>query len=363
MVELEEKAGVNYKDIQRGIAESIMGESVHPEIGKAGDKREKSYETDSATKQENLRKLEKFEEQVEQRKAKEGNAGRDSVAHTTMLNGGKMSEEVWEGDPEAEKKHIVQEELYVHGKVCIVDDRVVICGSANINDRVSGQPAQCLHILTGQSQLGSHDSELAIVMEDQEFIDSEMNGEPYRAAKLAATLRRQLWREHLGLLPGQDYAASDHPNSRAPDVCLNEIHEGSENEFVTDPLSDAVWKTWTEQATTNTETYRMLFRADPDDNIRTFDDYDNFIPRGIKQGHLFDPYQPIKDVREKLDRIKGHLVWFPLNFLCDAEMAEPGLAVNQITEVSTAEFVQCRVLTLSRAFTRSTAAARVRIYS
>ena len=25
---------------------------------------------------------------------------------------------------------------YIHGKVCIVDDRVVICGSSNINDRV-----------------------------------------------------------------------------------------------------------------------------------------------------------------------------------------------------------------------------------
>lgn len=336
LTELEEKAGVSYRDIQRGIAESIMGESVHPGIGKEGDKFEKSYETDSAQVEENVRKLEKFEEQVELRKASEGHAGRDSVAHTTMLNGGKMSAEIWEGDPDAEKDNIVQEELYVHAKVCIVDDRVAICGSANINDRVS-QPLRVsgvyIAMLTSQSQLGSHDSELAIVMEDQDFIDSKMNGQPYRAARLAATLRRQLWREHLGLLPVQDYDASDHPNARAPDVCLNEIHEGPENEFVADPLSDAVWKTWTEQATVNTETYRTLFRADPDDNVKTFEDYDNFLPRGIKQGHLFDPYQPAKEIREKLDRIKGHLVWFPLEFLCEAEMAEPGLAVNQITEV------------------------------
>lgn len=135
--ELEKKAGVNYQDIQRGIAESIMGESVHPAIGKEGDKHEKNYEADPAAKQENLHKLEKFEEQVERRKAYDGDASRDSVAHTTMLNGGKMSDETWEGDPEAEKDNIVQEELYVHGKVCIVDDRTVICGSANINDRVS----------------------------------------------------------------------------------------------------------------------------------------------------------------------------------------------------------------------------------
>jgi len=116
-----------------------MGESVHPSIGKEGDRNEKDYETDSAQKEkeETMRKLEKFEEQVEQRKAQQGQASCDSVAHTTMLNGGKMVDEIWEGDPEAEKDNIVQEELYVHGKVCIVDDRVVICGSANINDRVS----------------------------------------------------------------------------------------------------------------------------------------------------------------------------------------------------------------------------------
>jgi hypothetical protein len=113
-----------------------MGESVHPSIGKEGDRNEKDYETDSAQKRENVRKLEKFEEEVERRKAQQGDASCDSVAHTTMLNGGKMVDEVWEGDPEAEKANIVQEELYVHGKVCIVDDRVVICGSANINDRV-----------------------------------------------------------------------------------------------------------------------------------------------------------------------------------------------------------------------------------
>ncbi|KAJ5889022.1 Phospholipase D/Transphosphatidylase [Penicillium taxi] len=319
--ELEEfmkKADVTYQDIQRGIAESIMSESVHPSVGDDADKNEKSYEVDNNQKQEQLNKLAKYEEQVEQHREALGDASRDSVAHTTMLNGGKMSDEVWEGDPEAEKANFVQEELYVHGKVCIVDDRIIICGSANINDR---------------SQLGSHDSELAIVMEDQDFIDSTMDGQPYRAARLAATLRRQLWREHMGLLEAQDYDASESDNAKPPDVCLNSIHEGAENDFVADPLCDAVWNAWTERATTNTETYRVLFRADPDDHIKTFEDYDHFYPRGAhKQGHLFDPFMPAQEVREKLDRIRGHLVWLPLNFLCDAEMAEPGLAVNQITE-------------------------------
>ena len=29
----------------------------------------------------------------------------------------------------------VTELVYIHSKLCIVDDRLVICGSANINDR------------------------------------------------------------------------------------------------------------------------------------------------------------------------------------------------------------------------------------
>lgn len=73
---------------------------------------------------------------LEEDKADRRIRGKDSVAEIAMANGGKMSDEQWEGDPEREKKHFVQEQLYIHGKLCIVDDRVVICGSVNINDRV-----------------------------------------------------------------------------------------------------------------------------------------------------------------------------------------------------------------------------------
>lgn len=52
----------------------------------------------------------------------------------------------------------------------------------------------------------------------------------------------------------------------------------------------------------------------------------------MKQGHLYDMYQPVADVKRNLDKIKGHLVWMPLDFLCDAEMAEKGLQINAYTE-------------------------------
>lgn len=54
--------------------------------------------------------------------------------------------------------------------------------------------------------------------------------------------------------------------------------------------------------------------------------------RGVHPGHIFDQYMPPEDIRTKLDQIKGHLVWMPLNFLKDAAMAEAGLQVNQFTE-------------------------------
>lgn len=60
----------------------------------------------------------------------------DSVAKDAMLNEGKVSDEVWEGSPEQEKDNYVQEELYIHDKVLIVDDKFAVCGSANMNDRV-----------------------------------------------------------------------------------------------------------------------------------------------------------------------------------------------------------------------------------
>lgn len=55
-------------------------------------------------------------------------------------------------------------------------------------------------------------------------------------------------------------------------------------------------------------------------------------PKGANAGHVFDQFMPAEDVRRKLDDIKGHLVWMPLDFLKDAEMAERGLQVNSLTE-------------------------------
>lgn len=80
-----------------------------------------------------------------------------------------LHQEQWLGDEDEEKDCYITELLYIHSKVMIVDDRVVIMGSANLNDR---------------SQKGDGDSEIALVVEDQDMIDSTMDGQPVRTESL-----------------------------------------------------------------------------------------------------------------------------------------------------------------------------------
>jgi phospholipase D1/2 len=67
--------------------------------------------------------------------------------------------------------------------------------------------------------------------------------------------------------------------------------------------------------------------------VKTFDDYDKYLPpKGTKAGHIYDRTMPAEEIRKRLDEVKGHLVWMPLNFLKDTNMAGEGLAVNAWTE-------------------------------
>lgn len=84
--------------------------------------------------------------------------------------------------------------VYVHGKLMIVDDQSVIIGSANINDR---------------SMLGSRDSELALLVQDTQFVDSKMDGQSYKAGAFACSLRKSLFRLILSMLPFFIYGTSE----------------------------------------------------------------------------------------------------------------------------------------------------------
>lgn len=151
-----------------------------------------------------------------------------------MLNGTDIRNVPWTDGDYSEIDAFVSEELYIHSKVLIADDRVVIVGSANLNDR---------------SQLGDHDSEIAVVIEDPNHIESWMDGRPHRAARFAATLRRQLFRKHLGLLKPQDMEQQN--DNFMPIGVPNWYDYGSsEDRMVTDPTADGFLDFWNTRKST-----------------------------------------------------------------------------------------------------------------
>ena len=264
----EEETGVKYQEVQRAQAEEIMGEGIHGNIDTEGgrDKHmgKRSEQPAAEESQASLgvegQKSGDAERATDAKRrfesAEEADKDTDtaySVAQHAMSNAGELADEPWDGDPKDEVPNWIQEELYIHAKLLIVDDRIVVCGSSNLNDR---------------SQLGYHDSELSIVIEDTHRVDSTMDGKPFQAGHHATTLRRYLWREHLGLLPAQELDASNDPNAQPPgDESPNDPWDRDDSyKFVEDPLSDELWDMWTGRASKNTEIFRHLFHADPDDH-------------------------------------------------------------------------------------------------
>jgi len=159
------------------------------------------------------------------------------------------------------------EMIYIHSKLMIVDDRVVIMGSANINDR---------------SMLGKRDSEICIVTEDSTKVAITMNGHKYQARKFAHELRAQLYQEHLGLTNYKDVA---------------------------DPLNPILLSTISRNAKNNTEIYRTVFRCLPDDNVTKLDQVLNF-----QREKDCTKYEGLKN------SITGNVVEYPRNFLREEDL-------------------------------------------
>ena len=101
---------------------------------------------------------------------------------------------------------LTTEQVYIHGKTMIVDDRLVLCGSANINER---------------SQRGDRDSELLAVVRDTDMIDGTMAGKPFKVGRYAHTLRMRLMREHVGV--DVDAIAEDELMLRKPLAEVSDI--------------------------------------------------------------------------------------------------------------------------------------------
>lgn len=130
----------------------------------------------------------------------------------------------------------VTELIYVHSKLMIADDRVVICGSANINDR---------------SMIGKRDSEIAVMLTDEVFERGCMNGQPYPTGAYAGQLRRFLFREHLGLIDGAE-------------ATTRTIR-------VSDPVIDSFWSgIWRRTSEKNTKVFDQVFKCIPSNAVTSF---------------------------------------------------------------------------------------------
>ncbi|KAI8372985.1 uncharacterized protein BYT42DRAFT_54309 [Radiomyces spectabilis] len=208
------------------------------------------------------------------------------------------------------------------------------------------------------SQLGNRDSEVAMLIEDTEMVNSYMDGKEYKAAKFALSLRLQLWKEHLGLLDFKDWSSlMDDPQEihldqedtrqsspvtmteadirsfeeKEPDRVLDDAGRTDKDDDMCrsstdqrqdtaalDPLSDqCYYNVWRKTAETNTQIYRELFHCVPDDTVHTFEQHRQFLPDPtvVPHGHIADPDMSEKEICQRLSGIRGHLVNFPTEYL------------------------------------------------
>ncbi|KIM73758.1 hypothetical protein PILCRDRAFT_99252 [Piloderma croceum F 1598] len=227
----------------------------------------------------------------------------DTVSQHMLNDTTELMDEKWLGTEEEERDAYVSELLYIHSKVMIIDDRTVIMGSANLNDR---------------SQKGDGDSEIALVVEDEDVVDSTMDGEPFQVARFATTLRRQLFREHLGLISPQDCSK---PLEQVTSFmrCApvpNEDNIGDPYDLlVADPLAEATQQLWNDTARKNREIFTEVFRPVPTNLVRNWDAYDAYLPK-VKTGHVV-PEIPLQRVKDRLSLVRGSVVECPLDFLID----------------------------------------------
>ncbi|XP_053115451.1 phospholipase D2 isoform X2 [Hemicordylus capensis] len=173
---------------------------------------------------------------------------------------------------------LLTELVYIHSKMLIADDRRVIIGSANINDR---------------SLLGKRDSELAVLVEDTEFVTSLMGGEAYRAGRFALSLRLDCFRCVLGAT-------------------------ASLGADLQDPISDHFFhETWKARALSNACIYEQVFRCLPSDAVKSH--------RALREYVSVENLASVSPIvaRNHLQKVEGHLVQFPLEFLAEESLLPP----------------------------------------
>lgn len=247
---------------------------------------------------------------------------RSTVSVCAFQNTPSLLEEGWPYPHINEAEHFVSEQLYIHSKLLIVDDQIVVCGSSNINDR---------------SMLGDHDSEIAMVIEDPTPVQTYVDGQQVAVSQFATSLRRQLIRNHLGLVKPHSLLETAEGQEFTPDMqplpTPNEYDFGSEEDnMVADPLSDDFWHYLVDVAKVNEEAYEDVFHVYPTDKVKNWVQYDEWNAEVSSQCHVTKKYlQDPMGVRQKLATIRGNLVPMAHDFLIEEKvLVQPGLQYNDL---------------------------------
>ncbi len=188
----------------------------------------------------------------------------------------------------------VTEQVYVHSKLLIVDDRYAILGSANINDR---------------SLLGSRDSELAVLVVDDkvERMDICGDGKMRPVRGFAHALRCEVWRKIFGL--------------------AGHVRPATELESaIAHPGSPASWQAIQRVAKENTKLYDDAFdfiprNKDPNEK-NTASIWPALTPENQTQEDVIMPFNPRfwtkprqnAEHTGKLTQVKGFITALPIQW-------------------------------------------------
>ncbi|KAJ3861230.1 putative phospholipase D [Lentinula novae-zelandiae] len=169
-------------------------------------------------------------------------------------------------------------------------------GSANLNDRSQKVTSRTIY----------GDSEIALVAEDTDLVQSTMDGEPYMASRFAASLKRQMCKSKtttcMMTTPIPYMRSAPHPNSDR----LN----SQEDQMVAAPLSTNPINLWTGIARQNREIFTEVFRPVPSNLVRIGQGMIDMYPK-TKTGHVV-PGIPLQRVKDRLSKVKGALVEAPI---------------------------------------------------
>lgn len=121
--------------------------------------------------------------------------------------------------------------VYVHSKLLIIDDDIALLGSANLNDR---------------SMTGVRDSELAVVMEQENKEEGVLGGEPFMKSKKVKEFRIEALKSIFGI---EDYKG--------------------EKISYEDPLNELFLEAVDEQTSINEDFYWNVFGFYPHNSLKT----------------------------------------------------------------------------------------------